>query len=899
MHGLAWLGLAWHRWTPCVPESVNKRIRNSADRHVPRGWSVSTFNPEDLTGTLVSRFQQQVLRHGDAAAVVADSGTLTYRELDGQANGIARLIRDHTHERQIPIATFMQSGALQLATLLGVLKSGNIYVPLEPDFPEQRNAHAARHAGADLVLTDAEHARQAGHLALGQSLIVDDIDSAERFPSTTRPDDTAFIIYTSGSTGVPKGVYFDHRTVLHQIMKFTVALDLQPKDRLTCFYSASVIGAMRDIYGALLNGAALWPFNAKQDGISAMAQGMRTHRVTIYNSVATLFRHFLDGLDPKDSFPDVRLVRLGGEMIYRKDVEKMGSHFSSDCSFFTGFGLSETGTVAHFFVPRYQDLPDRIPAGRAAEGMEILLLDDDGRALRGAGVGEIAIRSHYLARGYWREPELTAERFIKDPEGGTAPVFKTGDIGRYNEGLLEVIGRKDFQVKVRGYKVDLATLEAALCHCTGVGACAAASFVDDLGNTNLAAFVAPSEHVPAVSALRRELGARLPAHMLPSRFVFVRTLPLTANGKLDRQALKVPALCVSQDHRPADMLEHLIAVTWKDVLGTDRAGSGDDFWDLGGNSLLAAGLMADLQERLAVNVPMSALWEAPTVPKLSALLHRTGHPHWPVVVRLKAGASKPPLFIAPGAGSDALALYHLARHMANDQPVCALQYRGGDGVQQPHRRVEEAAADYIAEIRSAQPEGPYFLAGTSFGGLIAYEIAKQLVDSGEQVAMLAIIDTRAPGFPRAREGLGIRQTAMIWWRRFLPQVNQDDYSVENVKKGLVELGLRYCSRLLKLIEGERLRHKWRYLCILDTNVRLRGGYRPGPYDQKVKLFRTQSRPPAQLFLDDSGMGWSRYVRGKIEVIDIPGIHGAHIRPPHVSALGEKLQACIDQVHRRA
>jgi thioesterase domain-containing protein len=339
----------------------------------------------------------------------------------------------------------------------------------------------------------------------------------------------------------------------------------------------------------------------------------------------------------------------------------------------------------------------------------------------------------------------------------------------------------------------------------------------------------------------------------------------------------------------------VIAETWKDVLGTDRCGPGDDFWELGGNSLLAAGLMAELQERLSVNVPISMLWEAPTVPELASLLSDAASPRWPAVVCFRIEASRPPLFVAPGAGSDALALYHLSQAFGEDQRVCALQYRGVDGVQEPHRRIEQAAADYINEIRRIQARGPYWIAGTSFGGLVAFEIARQLLQLGEQVAMLGIIDTRAPGFPIPREDLSLRQRVQVWWRPLLPQANQDSYSRQNIKAGLRQILLRIWARILKRARGSATRHRWRFLYVLDANVRMRNRYEPGQYHGAITLFRSESRPPSELFRDDSSMGWSRYCSGQIQLIDIPGTHGAHIRPPHAASLARELRHVMDSV----
>lgn len=853
------------------------------------------FGLDDLAGTIVGRFERIVARSPDSIAVIAESGSWTYAELDRKANGIAHWLQEACPGRQSAIALYMGMGALQIASLLGVLKSGHIYVPLELEFPDERNAHAASQSGATLILVDECHLGLPASLSHLRSMSVDQAPKLGYFATDTSPEDVAFIIYTSGSTGVPKGVYFNHRSVLHQIMKFTDATGIQEADRLTCFYSAGVIGAMRDIYGALLNGAALWPFNPKHSGIPEMAAGLRYNRITVYNSVATLFRNFIDGLKVSDTFSDVRLVRLGGEMIYRRDVEKMARHFRPDCTFFTGFGLSETGTVAHYFASRYQDLPDRIPAGIPAPGMDVLILDDRRNVLPAGSVGEVAVRSRYLAAGYWRDPERTRERFIDDPQGSDLPVFRTGDIGYLEDGTLHVVGRADYQVKVRGFKVDLALVEATLLHCAGVGACAVVAFEDDLRNTNLAAFLVPAEGVPSVSALRRELLRSLPAHMIPSRFLFVSKLPLTANGKLDRKALQVPPLGPRKSHKSANVVEHVIAETWKDVLGTDRCGPGDDFWELGGNSLLAAGLMAELQERLSVNVPIAMLWEAPTVPELASLLRGVASPRWPAVVCFRTEASRPPLFVAPGAGSDALALYHLSQALGEDQPVCALQYRGADGVQEPHRRIEQAAADYINEIRKIQARGPYWIAGTSFGGLVAFEIARQLLQQGEQVAMLGIIDTRAPGFPIPREDLSLRQRFQVWWRPLLPQANQDSYSRENVKAGLRQILLRFWARILKRVRGSATVHRWRFLYVLDANVRMRNRYVPGQYRGAITLFRSESRPPSELFLDDPSMGWSRYCTDQIQLIDIPGTHGAHIRPPHATSLARELRRVMDSV----
>ena len=590
------------------------------------------FEKEETEQSIPQRFEQQVSRYRDRLAVKTRSHQLTYAALNKVANRVARALLAQRGEGPESIALLLEHNALMIAAILGVLKAGKVYVPLDPSFPYARNAYILEDSQAGLIVTNNKNHSLADSLGEnGHSLInIDEIGatlSDENVNLSISADNLAYILYTSGSTGQPKGVVQNHRNALQVAMRYTNGLHIGAEDRLTLLQSYSVAGSVSNMLGALLNGASLFPYNVKEEGLAKLADWLIEEEITVYHSVPTVFRQFANTLTGKEEFPELRMIRLGGEPVLAEDVQLYKKYFPSDSIFVNSYGASEAASVLRYCVDKDTEISDAlVPVGFPLGDVEIVLLDDAGKAVGFNQVGEIAIKSRYSSPGYWRRPDLTRETYITDPQDEGRRVYRTGDLGYMQpDGCLVVTGRNDFRVKIRGFRIEVAEIELALRGLTKIKEAAVVAHEDERGENRLVAYVVPQPgQVPAISELRDFLKDELPDYMVPSAFVVLDTLPLTPNGKLDRLALPAPDLARPELDTnfvpPRSALEEQLASIWVEVLGVTRVGVYDDFFELGGHSLLATQLVSRVREVFQVELPLLSLFEEPTVAGLALVL---------------------------------------------------------------------------------------------------------------------------------------------------------------------------------------------------------------------------------------------------------------------------------------
>lgn len=476
------------------------------------------FKKEEIEQSLPQRFEQQVSQYPDRIAVKSRSQEFTYTALNQAANRVARAILAQRGEGEEPIALLLEHDAPMIAAILGVLKAGKIYVPLDPSYPQARAAYILEDSQPGLIVTNNRHLSLVSDLDrnMRQLINIDEINSTlstENLNLSILPDTLAYILYTSGSTGQPKGVVQNHRNVLHDARQYTNTLHICPDDRMTLLYSCSVNGSVRGIFGALFNGAALYPLDIKKEGLVNLADLLIQEEITFYHSVPTVFRHFINTLTGKEKFPKLRLIRFGGERVLARDVELYKKHFSEDCLLYTGMGATETGHIRQYFIDKKTQIAGSIvPTGYAVEDIEVLLLNDAGEEIGFNRVGEIALKSRYLSPGYWRKPDLTQAVFLSAPAGGSERIYLTGDLGRMRpDGCLEYLGRKDFQVKVRGYRIEVAEIEMALLEVPGIKEAVVVAREDKLGENRLVAYIVPNQAQASKIGNRRRY--RLPNNM--------------------------------------------------------------------------------------------------------------------------------------------------------------------------------------------------------------------------------------------------------------------------------------------------------------------------------------------------------------------------------------------------
>jgi amino acid adenylation domain-containing protein len=599
-------------------------------RYVTPMNAFEPFGAEAIEQSIPARFTAQVGRFGDRTALRTREGAISYADLDRLANGVAHTVLDARGAGAEPIGLLVDKGITQVAALLGLLKAGKIATPLDPSTPASRLGAMIERAGIGLVVADA------GRLALARSVsgvagtvlaagpgLTEGSTGAPTIPLA--PDDLALIVHTSGSTGHPKGVLHTHRAVLAQIRRLTDRYHLTAEDRLTWLAGLNTAQGVGNVLLPLLNGAAVYPWDIKRDGLDRLPEWMRAERITFFRSSTSVFRYFMGLLGDGDNLPSLRLLTLASEPAYAEDVERFRRRFSPSCLLGNVLSSTETWTIAMHLMDHESPLPERcVPAGPAVDGVEIRLLDPDGNPVPPGEPGEITVRSRFLASGYWREPEASRAAFVPDAPGSDVRTYRTGDLGEFlPDGSLVLLGRRDFQVKVRGFRVGVEEIEQALREHPGVKAAAVVARADTRHETMLVGYIVTGPApAPSGAEVRESLLDRLPSYMVPTVVVPVEALPMTAAGKIDRRALPDPGPVAPS--RPAvaprTPVEARVAAIWAEALGVGSVGVEDEFLALGGNSLRATMVIARLAEEFGSDLPVAELLQAPTVAETALLI---------------------------------------------------------------------------------------------------------------------------------------------------------------------------------------------------------------------------------------------------------------------------------------
>jgi len=585
------------------------------------------FKREEVEQSIPERFEKMVRLHPQRLALKSTDYALTYEALNRAANQIAHAILSKEGKQDEPVALLLGKGATLTAAIFGVLKTGRIYVLLNSSFPPARISFILENSRAGLIVTDSDHLSLATGFAGERLQVINVAELDSRLPTgnpaiSISPDALTWITYTSGSTGEPKGVVQNHRNVLHLIMTQTNDLHICSQDRL-----AMLMSAAGDMFLALLNGAAILPPNTKENRSGDLGNWLIQEKITIYSSVPSVFRNFVNSLRDDQTFPELRLIRLTGEAVYRTDVEIYRKRFSRNCILVNRLSSTEAPTFRQYFIDDSTSITDNVvPVGYAVTGNDVFLMRDDCQEAGISEVGEIAVKSRHLSPGYWRNPELTQAKFSSVPGEEEKRIFKTGDLGRMSpDGCMVYLGRKDFQVKIRGHRVELAEIERALLSLGQFRDVVVVSLEDHPGEQRLVAYLVPVRQTAVTaSALRVSLSEKLPDYMIPSSFVVLDAMPLTPTGKVDRSALPAPSRTRPELNTifvaPRTLFEKELAQVWAEILTLDQVGIHDNFFDLGGHSVAATRVVSRVIRTFQVEVPLQALFAAPTVAEMAAVV---------------------------------------------------------------------------------------------------------------------------------------------------------------------------------------------------------------------------------------------------------------------------------------
>lgn len=871
-------------------------------------------------------FEERVAASGRSVALIHEGESLTYGELNSRANRLARQLREHGVGPDRLVGIYLERSAAMVVGLLAILKAGGAYVPLDPMYPVERLAHMLEDAAPCVLLTQEKLRAQlppcnAPVIAVDSVAAIDQLDAANLDSEAIglTPQHLAYVIYTSGSTGRPKGVMIEHAAVVNFLRSMRKQPGIEAADRLLAVTTIAFDIAALELYLPLIAGATVVLASARAAAdAELLARLLESHDITIMQATPATWRLLLHG----GWVGHKRLkVLCGGEAVSADLATKLLGRVAS---LWNMYGPTETTIWSCVRqITAVDSAQHTEPIGGPIDHTHVYILDERLQPVSAGAIGEIHIGGAGLARGYLNRAELTAERFLSDPFApeANARMYKTGDLGRWRQdGAIDFLGRTDHQVKIRGYRIELGEIEAQLARHADVREAAVVAREDEQGEKRLVAYLVPRNPAspPGVESIRAHLTGMLPEYMVPGAFVALERFPLTPNGKLDRRALPAPD-ADSQLRRsyeaPQGRVEEALARIWQALLRVGRVGRNDNFFELGGYSVLALELRSRIESELGVVVSLSALIEAPTVARLARLIE-TRTPRDSMVL-IREGEGGPPVFLVHDGDGETLLYRNLALRLHRRHAVFGLNPRALPGVPMAHTRIGDMAAYHIEKMRSVQPRGPYLLGGMCAGGVVAYEIALQLQERGERVAMIALLDAAAPGAAlkpwrfakerldrmaselRSAQQMSAMRRAVRLAGSFARKLR--NFVAYHIGKTYLETRDNIRLRLLRaaLDRGRRPPRAIGQLSATVTYLYAEREYRPdGRLEEgELVLFKATRGEgidaPFVDFYEDPLLDWSKRSRRSVRAVDVPGGHTSMLQEPHVDVLARLMQQAID------
>jgi amino acid adenylation domain-containing protein len=852
-------------------------------------------------------FSEQARRTPFRRALSFGNKTLTYRQLEEKSNQLANYLKSKGIKREEHIPVCLERSIDLIIAILAVLKAGGTYVPLDPEYPAERIRFMLEDTGAKIILCNRNNLDIMGTPSNHLIILLDEEWHRINQESAGSPQvsgngmDLAYIMYTSGSTGRPKGVMIENRNVISLVCGINY-ITISGKNVLLNTSSASFDASSFEYWSMLLNGGelVLCPEQTLLNG-ELLKQEIRKRKVNIMWFTSSLLNQWVE-LDI-GVFERLSTIIVGGEKLSEKHVEKLRNRFPL-LEIINGYGPTENTTFSLTYPVKERQITRPIPIGTPLNNRTAYVLNHQLQLCGVGQIGELYVGGAGVGRGYLNRPDLTKERFIPDPfisEPGTK-MYRTGDLARQMpDGNFEYHGRLDDQIKIRGFRIEPAEIESVILEFPGVKQTVVIAREDISSEKRLIAYIVSQETFSKVD-ITSFLQRKLPAYMVPRVFIPLNRLPLNSHGKVDKKSLPDPDLLPEFGNRKIKEAEtetqKMLAAIWMDALHKQQLSIDDNFFELGGHSLIAVRVMKLIEEKSKHRLPVTALFEAPTIEKLSLMLDQDEKKDsWKSLVQIKPG-NKPPLYIVHGSGLTVLIFHALAMGLDPEQPVFGLQARGLNGVDEPFDNMEEIAAYYVGEILEQNPNGPYNLAGYSFGGIVAFEMAKQLKNMGREVNMLAIFDTNADHSSQFDDW------ALKMRRKFKRQFPKFKFILRSFKKNPAET-MAYQINFLKnkfnnlLIGAGILKNidtKEEHLDFADK-INFKHDiafekYKLEPYNGSIDLFRVKSR---MYFLDDPVyLGWKSYALQGINIHEISGDHKTFLLAPNVKELSLVLGQIIDQ-----
>ena len=878
-------GQPWHRLS----------LLTKVERQQLLAWNrTDTEYPEDRT--IVDLFQEQVQETPDNIAVVFEDRELTYGELNGRANRLAHYLIALGVEAETLVGICVERSLEMVVGLMGILKAGGAYVPLDPEYPPERLQFMLEDARVPVLLTQSSLLE--GLPATDAQTVCLDSDweaiagySGENPARRSGSGNLAYVIYTSGSTGKPKGVMIEHNALANFLYSMQGTIKTTSGDKLAAVTTLSFDIAALELYLPLMTGAqiVLISRNIAYDG-KALKQQLLDQSVTIMQATPATWKLLVQN----DWSQNASLTILcGGEPL----PSQLGKTLLENSQrFWNVYGPTETTIWSSIHdVNQYSEKPEWI--GHPIANTRIFILDTHHNPIPSGIPGELCIAGAGLARGYLNRPELTAEKFMEvEVFGKPERLYKTGDLARWlPDGNLEYLGRMDHQIKLRGFRIELGEIEATLNRHEAVREAVVVLYQGD-DNPRLAAYVTlamPMDDAPGT--LRPWLKEGLPEYMIPASFTVLDEIPLTPNGKIDRKVLSR----LSSDERslsgkgfvaPRDTVELQLARIWEDILNARPIGIRDNFFELGGDSLLAIRLIAHMEQALGKKLPLAVLFQSATIEGLAVSIRQQMELPWSPLISIQPKGSRPPLFFAPPWTGHGIAYLELARYFGKEQPFYGLQASGLEKGQKPHTKIEDVAALFLDALQTIQPEGPYHLAGWSFGGWVAIEMARQLRAQDQEVSFLGLLDSVLPSkLPKEYPEQDEVDILMGIFGHNIPLSLEDIRQME--PDGQLTYVIEHCQRLDLLPPEFGREDAQRLLRVSSAHGQAERNYQPQPYQGKIIFFQAAEKLPGMD--SDSSSGWDEFATRGLDIHQVPGNHENMVFDPHARVLAEKLKRCLE------
>ena len=848
---------------------------------------------------LLDLIEEQAEQKPKAEAVVYGTESLTYRELNRRANQLARHLKKLGVGPEVRVGICVERSLKMIVGLLGIMKAGGVYVPLDPEYPPERVRYMLEDSQASVLLTEQKLLSQLPPYS-GRVISLDEQwpeierESGDNLPRVTFGDNLAYLIYTSGSTGRPKGVAIRHSSAAILVAWTRHVYSDEELHGVLASTSICFDVSIFEIFMTLSCGGRMLLVGNALD----LAEMTNPDQVKVVTTVPSAMRE----LARMRAIPDsVRAIGLGGEAVPAALAPELYEASKAE-RVLNLYGPSEDTTYTTCALLTRTQEPLRVAVGRPVPNTQLYVLDAAMKPVPLGIPGELYIGGSGLARGYWNHPELTAERFVPNPlsQQGGERLYRTGDLVRYRaDGNLEFLSRLDHQVKIRGHRIELGEIEAVLEEQPSIRQAIVLAREDEPGEKRLVAYVvAEAEATVSADELQAVLKQRVPEYMVPGVFVMLSEMPLTPNGKINRKALPTPekgrAAARAAYIAPRTADEEALAQIWCEALGLERVGVEDNFFDLGGHSLLAVRLRAMLRNRLNYNVTLVDLFQNSTIAGMAKRMgHATEHPQHQVLVPIQPQGTESPFFCVHPIGGQVFCYNLLSRELGSDRPFYGLQATAAESAQ----TIEEMASIYIREIRQVQEHGPYFLSGWSMGGLIAFEMARQLKAAGESIALLALFDTYPPSRNRLPGYDGASQLPVLI-RFALEMARSLASDITALQARFAQLSSEEQRKLVleELITAEVLPREnaetefAHMLDIYTRNLHAMETYAPAPQEQSIVLFKASERDNPEEIASE----WKSIAKQGVELHVIQGNHYTILQRPNVATLASGLQKYLSQ-----